>query len=301
MLTGPHLAICSWSLQPESPCALIEALKTIGIKRTQIHLNPFNVPAAPAHTNAEVDATRTHVESSNPDWPMPQAAAAFANAGIELISGMFSTTREDYSTLETIRETGGVVPDAVWPENQIIIANAIATARALNLKLISTHIGFIPHNFSDPSYDVILRRVLTAARLCQDAGLQLLLETGQETAADLNRFLYEVQSHGATNIKVNFDPANMILYGKGDPVEALRVLMPRVAQVHIKDAIPSDQPGTTWGTEVPVGTGAVDWPAFLAVLAEAGYDGDLCIEREAGEQRIEDIRTAADVVGLHLA
>ncbi|MFZ4576545.1 MAG: sugar phosphate isomerase/epimerase family protein, partial [Phycisphaerales bacterium] len=92
-------------------------------------------------------------------------------------------------------------------------------------------------------------------------------------------------------VGVNFDPANMILYGMGDPVESLRALMPHVMQVHLKDATPSATPGQ-WGAEVPLGAGAVDWSSFFATLRAAGYAGDLCIEREAGEQRIEDIRTA---------
>ena len=90
---------------------------------------------------------------------------------------------------------------------------------------------------------------------------------------------------------VNFDPANMILYGKGDPVQAVTELLPYVKQVHVKDALPTKEPGT-WGNEVAVGTGAVDWTAFLAVLERGGFRGDFCIEREAGDQRIEDIRTA---------
>jgi sugar phosphate isomerase/epimerase len=82
----------------------------------------------------------------------------------------------------------------------------------------------------------------------------------------------------------------MILYGMGDPVEALRLLMPYVMQVHLKDATPAATPGQ-WGAEVPVGTGAVDWKAFFRVLNDAAWKGNLCIEREAGEQRIEDIRS----------
>ena len=97
------------------------------------------------------------------------------------------------------------------------------------------------------------------------------------------------------NVVVNFDPANMLLYGKGDPIEAVRVLAPWIRQVHVKDANQSADPGT-WGEEVAVGTGQVDWPAFFSTLAEVGFTGDIVIEREAGDQRVADIRTAREVV-----
>ena len=94
---------------------------------------------------------------------------------------------------------------------------------------------------------------------------------------------------------MNFDPANMILYDKGDPIAALRTLGPWIRAVHIKDARRTKVPGT-WGEEVTVGTGEVDWRAFFATLRELNYTGDFVIEREAGSQRVADIRAARDVV-----
>jgi sugar phosphate isomerase/epimerase len=87
----------------------------------------------------------------------------------------------------------------------------------------------------------------------------------------------------------------MLLYGKGDPVEAVRLLGRWIRQVHVKDAVQSAVPGT-WGEEVAVGTGQVDWPAFFAALADADFTGDLVVEREAGDQRVADIRTARELV-----
>jgi L-ribulose-5-phosphate 3-epimerase len=91
---------------------------------------------------------------------------------------------------------------------------------------------------------------------------------------------------------VNFDPANMILYAKGNPIEALRVLRPWIRQVHIKDARRTHVPGT-WGEEVPAGSGDVDWQKFFNTLNELNYRGDFVIEREAGQARVADIRTAS--------
>ncbi len=118
----------------------------------------------------------------------------------------------------------------------------------------------------------------------------LLLETGQETAEELRSFLKELD-HPA--VGVNFDPANMILYDKGNPIEAVRVLAPWVKHIHVKDANRTAQPGT-WGAEVPWGNGQVQPEKFLNALTEIGFDGALAIEREAGDDRPGDIKLAAD-------
>ena len=95
----------------------------------------------------------------------------------------------------------------------------------------------------------------------------------------------------APNVGVNFDPANMILYAKGDPVAGLKTLLPYLQQIHIKDANLTPEPGT-WGSEVVVGTGQVDWPAFMEVLIGAEYKNALVIEREAGDDRVAEITAA---------
>jgi sugar phosphate isomerase/epimerase len=118
----------------------------------------------------------------------------------------------------------------------------------------------------------------------------LLLETGQETAEELREFM-EKLNHPA--IGVNFDPANMILYDKGNPIDAVRVLAPWIKHIHIKDATRTTQPGT-WGAEVPWGDGQVGTEAFLNVLKEIGFEGVLAIEREAGDDRFGDIKLAAE-------
>ena len=96
-------------------------------------------------------------------------------------------------------------------------------------------------------------------------------------------------------LSVNFDPANMVLYDKGDPIDALRTLGPWIGQVHIKDGIRTKVPGE-WGEEVVVGSGDVDWTAFFAALHEVGFTGDLCVEREAGTTRVADIAAARELV-----
>ena len=121
----------------------------------------------------------------------------------------------------------------------------------------------------------------------------LLMETGQETAQDLRNCLEDLD-HPA--LGVNFDPANMILYGKGDPIEAVKTLAPWIRHVHIKDATASNTVGE-WGTEVPWGDGEVEGKKFVQTLDEIGFSGTLAIEREAGDSRSHDIKLAVKRLG----
>lgn len=261
-----RLAFCSWSVQPDSIDDVIRAAQAVGVHAVQLHLNPLSQsPEAWADTKARLD-----------------------DAGIALFSGMITTTGEDYSTFETIRETGGFVPDEHWAQNLQDVRLAAEQAKALGLQIVTTHAGFVPHE-PGAQQDKLAHRLTQVADTLADHGQQLLLETGQESADGLLAFLTKLNHD---NVGVNFDPANMILYGMGDPIAALEILMPHVGQVHLKDATPSDTPGT-WGTEVPLGEGAVDWPAFFALLQKHKPDVRASIEREAGEQRIQDIKQAA--------
>jgi L-ribulose-5-phosphate 3-epimerase len=265
------LAVCSWSLRPADPRDLITQLQGIGIRRVQIALDPLR-------------------ESPAVWGVLPEMCA---NHGIELVSGMFGTAGEDYSTLESIQRTGGVVPDETWPENWRNIQAAADIAQKLGLKLVTFHAGFLPHEPGDPRLQTLLQRIASIADLFAARGMDLGFETGQETAETLDAFLKKLDR---PNVGVNFDPANMILYDKGDPISALQALGPWLKQCHIKDAVKTKVPGT-WGAEVPVGAGGVDWPAFLRTLDKVRFDGNLAIEREAGEQRAADIRTARQFLG----
>jgi sugar phosphate isomerase/epimerase len=205
---------------------------------------------------------------------------------------MFGCVGEDYSTLKTIRPTGGIAPDATWEQNWTNMRTAAALAHELGLKLVTFHAGFLPHKEKDPNFAKMLRRLAETADVFQAANIELGLETGQETAPVLVQLLQKLKR---PNVGVNFDPANMILYDKGNPIAALRGLGPWIRQVHIKDARRTKKPGT-WGEEVAAGTGEVDWQAFFATLRELSYTGDFVIEREAGSQRVADIRTAREMV-----
>jgi sugar phosphate isomerase/epimerase len=220
--------------------------------------------------------------------PLAAVRDAFGAARVGILSGMMSTIGEDYTSLASIARTGGLRPDVHWVENLANARQDARIARELGLPLVTFHAGFLPHERRDPERTKLVTRLRTVVDVYADQGVRLGFETGQETAATLLEFLDELDRPAAG---VNFDPANMILYGMGDPVAALRALGPRVLQVHVKDALPAARPGT-WGEEVPVGAGAVDWPAFFATLDAVQPTVDLVIEREAGEQRVADVRRA---------
>lgn len=220
------------------------------------------------------------------------AAELFQQSGIAIVSGMFGCVGEDYSTLDTIRLTGGIAPDATWEQNRQHIHATLALAQQLGLKLVTFHAGFLPHDQRDPNFAKLNERLGEVAEIFGAHSIALALETGQETAAELRAFLSKLNR---PNLGVNFDPANMLLYDKGNPIDALSTLGPWIRQVHIKDARRTKVAGT-WGEEVVAGTGEVDWRAFFQTLQQVGFKGDLCIEREAGDQRVADIRAARAMV-----
>jgi sugar phosphate isomerase/epimerase len=265
--TADQIGVCSWSLQATGPDDLAQKVNALGLKRVQLGLTPHrDDPGA---------------------WDGVEDV--LADSGIRIVTGMYSTIGEDYTTPETIRRTGGIVPDQHWEENLALAKVTAAKAAELGLPYVMAHAGFLPHDPSDPSFDKLAGRVATLARLFGEAGAGLLMETGQERADTLLEFLDEMKRRGADNVAVNFDPANMLLYDMDDPIEAVAKLAPHVRQVHVKDAKRTQVKGQ-WGEEVVVGTGEVDWVAFVRILAGAGFDGSYIFEREAGDDRIGDIQ-----------
>jgi sugar phosphate isomerase/epimerase len=150
-------------------------------------------------------------------------------------------------------------------------------ARMMDIGVVALHLGFVPEDVSDPLYPEIIQ---VARELCdhvKENGQCLHLETGQETADALLRFIGDV---GRGNLFINFDPANMILYGSGEPIEALRKVGAYVRSVHCKDGKWAQRPGEEWGQEVPLGEGDVGMENYLRTLADIGYRGPLTVERE---------------------
>lgn len=257
------VAVCSWSLRTDV-AGVAAAMRQLGME----HVNLALRGALAAGAEEYLAAVRQQ------SWTISAATLGFP--------------QEDYSTLETIRLTGGIVPDACWPENRERFLRAAAITASLGVRRLTMHAGFLESDDAAQARRV-RQRVAELADAAGAEGLELLMETGQETAACLHRFLEEV-NHPA--LGVNFDPANMILYGAGDPIEAVGRLGPWIKHVHVKDALRAAEPGQ-WGREVPWGEGEVGDAAFLEALRRAGFDGVLAIEREAGDDRLGDIRLAA--------
>jgi sugar phosphate isomerase/epimerase len=274
-LAGHDIGVCSWSLAPKDTADLIQMLQQLNLSHMQLAIAPL-IALSQSARQEQVDQVR--------------------GAGITITAGMISFAGEDYSTISRIRQTGGYVPDDLWPERCEQTAMASAICKAAGIKLLSTHVGFIPPS-SGEKYTTMVERVRQIAGSCEQDGVTLLMETGQEHASELLQFLNDVRSKNAC---VNFDPANMVLYGAGDPVEAIGILGRHINHVHVKDAKESDQPGTIWGTEAPFGTGDVPALEFLTALREGGYKGPLVIEREAGANRLKDVQQAIQALRASL-
>lgn len=230
-------------------------------------------------------------------WSVEATQAFLEDVGVSIRSGMMAMAGEDYTTLDSIARTGGIRPDATWAANLAAAEENAHLARELGLDFVTWHAGVLPEGSDSSERVKLLERIGVIADHFAAQGVQVGLETGQETAHVLKDVLEELD-HPA--LGVNFDPANMILYDRGDPVEALAMLAPRVRQIHVKDARRTAVKGQ-WGTEVRAGTGDVDWGGFFGVLKEQHIVCDLMIEREAGDSRVADIVAARELVERHLA
>lgn len=266
----PTLGLCSWSLHPATVEELVDRVRACGLSAVQLALTPI----------------------AEGQWDEKQTIDTLKAAGIQVLSGMLATIGEDYTTLETIRQTGGVRPDKHWAANLERARKVADVAHRMNLKLVTFHAGFLPHNRADPLYAIMIDRLRQMGTVFAKRGITVAFETGQESAPTLVEVMRELD---AGHMGVNFDPANMILYGMGDPIESLRLLAPWVKQVHVKDAIATAVPGT-WGRETAVGSGSVEWQRFFTFLRQTLPNINAVIEREAGETRIDDIKAAASLV-----
>lgn len=227
------------------------------------------------------------LKSALPDWKR-----VLPGSGVTLTAAVCSYEGEDYSDLERVHESVGFTTPKYRAERVARTKEIAAFASEFGIDAVSCHIGFIP---ADPA-DVLYRELVAVTReicdACAEYKQRFALETGQESAAVLVGFVSDVDR---TNLKVNFDPANMVMYGSGDPVQALVLLREHVLSVHCKDGVAPSAPRNL-GSEVRLGDGEVDFPSFLAQLARIGYKGPLTIEREEEDEAVKsaDIRVAIE-------
>jgi L-ribulose-5-phosphate 3-epimerase len=271
------IGVCSWSLQVGSVPELKRLMAGLGIDVVQIACGD------PHHASWD--------EGDN----MPAAAKA---AGFRMTGTMLGFPGEDYTTPQTIQHSGGFGNPASRAERLERFQWALDRTRELGLADLMLHAGFLPEP-ADRDRKPFLDTLGKVSQLAKEKGITIAFETGQETADLLRLTLDELK---CPNLKVNFDPANMILYDKGDPIRAVEILGPDIRSVHVKDANRTKVPGA-WGEEVPLGQGQVNIKKFVQTLKKVGFSGSLCIEREVGnqQQRIADIAHGIHVLKECLA
>jgi L-ribulose-5-phosphate 3-epimerase len=265
MVSPLAIGVCSWSLDVKSVPELRKLLDRLGINTVQI-------ACGDPHHAAWEEGDR-----------LPAVAKA---GGFDMTGAMLGFPGEDYTTPQTIQQTGGFGNPTQRAERLERLQWGLERTRALGLSDLTLHAGFIPP-LGDSDRKAFLQTLGSVNDYAAAHGVTIGLETGQETASLLRATLDEVQ---CPKLKVNFDPANMLLYDMGDPLQAVEILWPDIRSVHVKDGNRPKSPGT-WGDEVPLGLGQVNIRSFIKTLQKVGYCGPLCIERGVGsqEQRVADI------------
>jgi sugar phosphate isomerase/epimerase len=215
-----------------------------------------------------------------------------AKLGITCTVAFMGFPGESYASMKAVEETVGLLFPEMVEERKAIAKKVAWFAEQIGTEAVAAHIGFVPHDTSDPRYVKLVEDMRELVDDCKGRGLRFHLETGQETAEELLSFFKAIDRD---NIAINFDPANLILYGKDRPIEALDVLGPHVKSCHCKDAVWPTEEGQL-GEERPLGEGQVDIPAFVRKLKAVGYQGPLTIEREAGDDRIGDIKRGTELL-----
>lgn len=233
----------------------------------------------------ELGVPTIQLHAPSPQSRTPERAKAFLaeldRLGIHLTAVFGGFEGESYQDIPTVVKTVGLVPPETRAARTAEMKQIADFAHLLNCDVVALHLGFVPHDRQAPLY----REVLDITRdLCDHCGQNqqsLHLETGQETAESLVQFIRDVERD---NLFVNFDPANMILYGSGEPIAALELVGPWVKSVHCKDGRWAARPGEEWGQEVALGDGDVGFEKYLRTLDKIGYRGPLTIEREIPQE-----------------
>lgn len=187
--------------------------------------------------------------------------------------------------------TLGLVPEDLRWERIEELKRGSDFAKKIGVKNLATHVGFLPETPNTREYHSLVCALRGLAQHIKCNDQYFLFETGQETPVTLRRTIEDI---GTDNLGINLDPANLILYGKANPVDALEVFGEFVRDIHGKDGCyPTD--GKNLGKEMPLGQGKVNFPAFIKKLKEIGYNGPITIEREiSGDEQIKDIKSAKE-------
>ena len=197
---------------------------------------------------------------------------------------------EDYSTFDSAIATVGFYDPKYFEPRYKHLCDMAELTTKLGVELLTTHMGYVPHDVNSQKYKDMLDVTRRIADMLGERGISLGMEVGGlETADDLLRF---VELSKCSNLKINYDPANLLRGGKGDPIEGLEVLRDYTVHVHLKDANAPTEPGL-FGLETVLNEGGVGIQRFVDKLKEIGYKGPLIIEREGGDDPVGDIYNSA--------
>lgn len=256
----------------------------LGVKLEVAH--ELGVPTIQVHAPAAASRTQENAD---------KFLARLKEFGIQLTAVFGGFEGESYADIPTVVRTVGLVPPETRAARTQELKEIADFARVLGCDVVGLHLGFIPHDASDPLYGEVLEVTRDVCDHCKSNGQNLHLETGQESADGLLQFIGDV---ARDNLFINFDPANMILYGTGEPIEALKKVGKFVRSVHCKDGTWADNPGQQWGEETPLGSGDVGIETYLRTLDEIGYTGPLTIEREIASEPERQKAEIGQAVGL---
>jgi sugar phosphate isomerase/epimerase len=237
---------------------------------------------------AELGVPTIQIHAPHAGTRNPAAAAAFLDkcrsAGITITAVFGGFEGESYADIATCARTVGLVPQSTRAARIREMKEISDFTKLLGCNTVALHIGFVPQDSASADYKQLIGETQDLLDHVARNGQNLHLETGQETADHLLHFLHDVNR---SNLFINFDPANMILYGTGEPIAALKKVGRYVRSIHCKDAkwAAPDVRGTAWGQEVPLGDGDVGMENYLRTLKDLGYTGPLTIEREIPQDR----------------
>lgn len=256
-----------------------------------VHLDvaqELNIPSVQLHA--------PHGDSRNEEKAKAFLAKC-ADAGITVTAVFGGFDGESYADIPTTVKTVGLVPEETRAARVKEMKEISDFARLLGCSTVALHIGFVPEDKESDSYKDLIECTRDLLDHIADNDQQLNLETGQETADHLLEFISDVERD---NLFINFDPANMILYGTGDPIEALKKVGKYVRSIHCKDGTwaPEGERGKSWGCEVPLGEGDVGIETYLRTLQEIGYKGPLTIEREIPQDPVKQKADVGQAVSL---
>lgn len=288
--SSDRIGVCSWSWKSDMN-TILDAMDEMGITGIQLATTPW-VAGDLSDAQKEIFG---YDESSD---VLDRIRSLSAARKINIMSAMICFPHEDYTSLETIYNTSGFLFTTdndghtaadEWETNSRLVKEAAELTGSLGVPYLSTEVGFVKKD-----WDLALDRVKYACDICTAEGVTFLIESGQESGEEMKKFIEDLTAkYPGTEIGINFDPANHILYDTDTPNHAFDILLPWIKQVHVKDCLLDASERSGWSEDIVWGTGDVSNTFnFLQHVYDSGYKGNLLVEHEWGDNRVADIEVA---------